>query len=445
MIDVKNLSKSFGDHLVLDDITESIQVGEKVVIIGPSGSGKSTFLRCLNLLETPTKGTITFNGTEITDPKAKIDQIRQQMIDTDPLSAIFTSGSTGAPKAVMTSHYSRVNGGIQQGADIFATCEDVFCVAMPMFHCFCVSANIMAALSVGACLCMPKDRHTLSILTAVSKYHCTVLHSVPSMFHAVMCRPDFGQWDLSSLRTGIIAGASYPPEDFDRVEKAFGMTLLSSLGQTEATAGLTICRPNDSREKRCFTVGVFMYHVEGKIAAIHTGKPLPQGETGEICVRGYLVMQGFYKQPELTAQTIDKDGWLHSGDLACRTADGYYRITGRLKDMIIRGGENIYPKELEEFLYTHPKVKDVQVIGVPDEAMGEEIMACVILKEGETATEKEIKDHFLANMARHKCPRYIDFVPAFPMNAAGKILKYKMREEAVEKLGLQKAASVKTA
>ena len=167
--------------------------------------------------------------------------------------------------------------------------------------------------------------------------------------------------------------------------------------------------------------------------------------TGEFVARGYNIMKGYYKMPEATAAAIDKDGWLHSGDLACRTTDGYYRITGRLKDMIIRGGENIYPKELEEFLYTHPKVKDVQVIGVPDEAMGEEIMACVILKEGETATEKEIKDHFLANMARHKCPRYIDFVPAFPMNAAGKILKYKMREEAVEKLGLQKAASVKTA
>lgn len=367
---------------------------------------------------------------------AAVAAMEAEVTPDDTAVIIFTSGSTGSPKAVMTSHYSRVNGGIQQGADIFATCEDVFCVAMPMFHCFCVSANIMAALSVGACLCMPKDRHTLSILTAVSKYHCTVLHSVPSMFHAVMCRPDFGQWDLSSLRTGIIAGASYPPEDFDRVEKAFGMTLLSSLGQTEATAGLTICRPNDSREKRCFTVGVFMDHVEGKIAAIHTGKPLPQGETGEICVRGYLVMQGFYKQPELTAQTIDKDGWLHTGDLAYMDEDGYLVMKGRIKDIIIRGGENISPLEVANEIDSIKGIADCKVVGVPDTHYGEEACACVVKFPGAEISADDIHEYLSSRLAAYKVPKYVLFFDQLPLNSTGKVDSKAVKEMAVHELGL---------
>lgn len=354
----------------------------------------------------------------------------------DTAVIIFTSGSTGAPKAVMTSHFSRINSGIQQAHDFDATCEDVFCVAMPMFHCFCVSANIMASLAVGGCLCMPNDRHTVSILTAVQNHHCTILHSVPSMFRAVMARPDFPNWNLSSLRTGIIAGASYPPEDFDRVEKSFGMTLLSSLGQTEATAGITICRPSDSREKRIFTVGRFMDHIEGKIANIHTGAPLPPGETGEICVRGYLVMQGFYKQPELTAQTIDKDGWLHTGDLAALDADGYLIMKGRIKDLIIRGGENISPLEIANEIDAIPGVSQCKVIGVPDSHYGEEACACVIPFPGAHLNADQIHDYLSGRVASYKIPRYVLFFDDFPLSSTGKIDSRAVSDMARHELGM---------
>lgn len=216
-------------------------------------------------------------------------------------------------------------------------------------------------------------------------------------------------------------------------------------GQTEASPGCTMSCTDDSVETRVATVGRPLPEIECRIIDPETGLELPDEATGEFVARGYNIMKGYYKMPEATAAAIDSDGWLHTGDLACRTPDGNYRITGRLKDMIIRGGENIYPKELEEFLYSHPKVKDVQVIGVPDEELGEEIVACIIMKENESATEEEIKAFFRANMARHKCPRYIDFTDEFPMNVAGKILKYKMREQAIEKFHLQKAASIKTA
>lgn len=354
----------------------------------------------------------------------------------DTAVIIFTSGSTGSPKAVMTSHYSRVNNGIQQAADIDAGCEDVFCVAMPMFHCFCISANIMAALSVGACLCMPENRHTLPILRAVSKYRCTVLHSVPSMFHAVMCRPDFGSWDLSSLRTGIIAGASYPPEDFDRVERAFGMTLLSSLGQTEATAGFTICRPGDSREKRCFTVGRFMDHVEGRIADMHSGATLPRGETGEICVRGYLVMQGYYKQPELTAAAIDREGWLHTGDLACVDGDGYLVMKGRIKDIIIRGGENISPLEIANEIDAMPGVAECKVVGVPDAHYGEEACACVVRQPGGAVDADGVRGYLSGRLAAYKVPRYVLFFDALPLKANGKVDAGAVKDMALRELGL---------
>ena len=229
------------------------------------------------------------------------------------------------------------------------------------------------------------------------------------------------------------------------IEKMNMSEICITYGQTEASPATTMSKTSDSIETRVNTVGGPIFGVECKIVDPETNEDLPDNVDGEFVARGYNIMKGYYKMPKATANAIDKDGWLHTGDLACRTPDGYFRITGRLKDMIIRGGENIYPKEIEEFIYTHPKVKDVQVIGVPDEQYGEEIMACVILKEGETMTEAEMKEFINAHMARHKVPRYIDFVDSFPMNVAGKILKYKMREDAVKKLGLQKADKVVTA
>ncbi len=248
------------------------------------------------------------------------------------------------------------------------------------------------------------------------------------------------------MRTGIMAGSPCPISKMKEVVEKMHMSEITIVyGQTESSPGCTMSSADDPLEVRVATVGRALPKIECKIVDPETGEECPDEVTGEFVARGYNIMKGYYKMPKATAAAIDKDGWLHTGDLACKTPEGNFRITGRLKDMIIRGGENIYPKEIEEFIYTHPKVRDVQVIGVPDEALGEEIMACVILKEGESMTEDEMKDYVRTHMAKHKVPKYVDFVESFPMNVAGKILKYKMREEAVKKYGLQKADSVVTA
>ena len=299
----------------------------------------------------------------------------------DTAVIIFTSGSTGLPKPVMTSHFSRVNGGIQQSNDFAATYEDVFCVAVPMFHCFTISTNIMASAAVGGCICLPDNRHTSSILRAIQQHRCTVLHAVPSMYRAIMARKDFADYDISSLRVGIIGGASYPPNDFIRIEEGFGMTLASSLGQTESTAGLTVCSLDDSMDKRSTTVGKFMNHVEGKIADLETGEALAPGKVGEICIKGYLVMQGYYHQPEQTAKAIDADGWLHTGDLGELDEDGDIILRGRIKELINRGGEKISPVEVENEICALPQVDTCRMIPVPDVHYGEEACACVVLHE----------------------------------------------------------------
>ena len=266
------------------------------------------------------------------------------------------------------------------------------------------------------------------------------------MFIAMLEHEDFKKADFSHVRTGIMAGSPCPIKVMqDVVDKMNMKEICIVYGQTEASPGCTMSRTTDSLEVRVGTVGRAMFGVECRIVDPETGEDLPDNVDGEFLARGYNVMKGYYNMPEETANTIDKDGWLHTGDLARRVEGGYYRITGRIKDMIIRGGENIYPKEIEEFIYTHPKVSDVQVIGVPDEQYGEEIMACIILKPGEEMTEEEMKDFIKASMAKHKVPRYVSFMEEFPMNAAGKILKYKMRENAVEMLNLQKAAAIETA
>ena len=257
---------------------------------------------------------------------------------------------------------------------------------------------------------------------------------------------DFPKTDFSHMRTGIMAGSPCPIAVMQDVVNKMHMSEITIVyGQTEASPGCTMSSTDDSLEVRVNTVGRPLPEIECKIVDPETGADLPDNVDGEFVARGYNIMKGYYKMPAATAAAIDADGWLHTGDLARRDENGNYKITGRIKDMIIRGGENIYPKEIEDFIYTHPKVSDVQVIGVPDEQYGEEIMACVVLKEGETMTEDEMKQYVRDHMAKHKVPRYVDFVDAFPMNAAGKILKYKMREDAVKKLGLQKAESIETA
>lgn len=358
----------------------------------------------------------------------------------------YTSGTTGFPKGVMLTHYNVVNNGKCIGDRMDLSTADRMMIHVPMFHCFGMVLAMTATMTHGGTVLPLPYFSPKSSLACINSERITAFHGVPTMFIAMLQHPDFEKTDFSYMRTGIMAGSPCPISKMREVVEKMHMPEITIVyGQTESSPGCTMSSTDDPLEDRVATVGHPLPKIECKIVDPETGLECPDNVTGEFVARGYNIMKGYYKMPKATANAIDKDGWLHTGDLACRTPEGNYRITGRLKDMIIRGGENIYPKEIEEFIYTHPKVKDVQVIGVPDEALGEEIMACVILKEGETMTEQEMKEYVLSHMAKHKVPKYIDFVTEFPMNVAGKILKYKMREDAIKKYGLQKADSVVTA
>ena len=379
-------------------------------------------------------------------PDSSLEWAQGQFDNNDVVMMQYTSGTTGFPKGVMLTHYNVVNNGKCIGDRMDLSTADRMMIQVPMFHCFGMVLAMTASMTHAATLSPLPYFSTKASLACINQERITCFHGVPTMFIAMMEHEDFDKTDFSYMRTGIMAGSPCPISKMrDVVDKMNMKEIVIVYGQTEASPGCTMSDTGDSLEVRVETVGHALPEIECRVVDPETGEELPDEVPGEFVARGYNIMKGYYKMPEATSAAIDADGWLHTGDLACRTAAGDYRITGRLKDMIIRGGENIYPKELEEFLYTHPKVKDVQVIGVPDEALGEEICACVVLKEGEEATEAEIKEFFLSHMARHKCPRYIDFVDDFPMNAAGKILKYKMREDAVKKYGLENAAAVKTA
>jgi fatty-acyl-CoA synthase len=327
----------------------------------------------------------------------------------------------------------------------FSTADRLL-IHVPMFHCFGMVLAMMAAMTHGATICPLPYFAAKPALACINQERITACHGVPTMFISMLEHEDFKKTDFSYMRTGIMAGSPCPVAVMEDVVNKMNMKEITIVyGQTEASPGCTMSSADDPLNVRVGTVGRALPEIECKIVDPETGEELGDNMDGEFCARGYNIMKGYYKMPSATATAIDKGEWLHTGDMARRDKDGNYKITGRIKDMIIRGGENIYPKEIEDFIYTHPKVSDVQVIGVPDEQYGEEIMACVILKEGEKVSEDEMKSYVRDHMARHKTPRYIDFVTEFPMNAAGKILKYKMREDAVKKLGLQKADSVVTA
>lgn len=349
---------------------------------------------------------------------------------------LYTSGTTSVPKAVMSTQYSRVNSGIQQAHDLGAAERDRFCVSVPIFHCFCLSANVMAACAVGACLYLPEGRRTGMILKAVSEGRCTVLSSVPTLFHAILCRPDFQEWDLSSLRTGFIGGSLYPAGLFRQINDGFGFTLLSSLGQTEATAGLTAACLDDPLEVRAATVGHFMDHVEGKIVHIETGEELPAGETGEICVRGYLVMAGYFGQPEETAKAVDAGGWLHTGDMGWLDGDGNLHLAGRLKELIIRGGENISPAEIETVLENCPEIAECKAIGVPDRHYGEEVCLCVVPREGAVPDTAELRAILTTRLAEYKVPKYIVPLDELPKTVTGKVRPAELAQLIAERLKL---------
>ncbi len=351
----------------------------------------------------------------------------------------YTSGTTGFPKGVMLTHYNVVNNGKCIGDRMGLSTADRMMIQVPMFHCFGMTLSMTAAMTHGATMCPMPYFSAKSSLACITQEKITCFNGVPTMFIAMFNHPDYRKTDFSHMRTGIMAGSGCPPELMRRAaqENEMHMTgIVSVYGQTECAPGNTMSAWTDSLEVRTETVGYAFPHIRCKIVDPETGEELGDGQDGEFCAKGYNQMKGYYKMPDATGETVDADGWLHSGDLARRDENGCYRITGRLKDMIIRGGENLYPKELEEFLYTHPAVKDVQVIGVPDEKYGEEAMACIVLRDGVSATVDEIRSYCIERLARHKVPKYIEFVESFPMNAAGKVLKYKMREDAAKRLGL---------
>ena len=398
--------------------------------------------------ETP-EGMLNFEDLKILggDFPVEIYEENKKTLNThDVVNMQYTSGTTGFPKGVMLTHYNILNNGKTIGDGKKYTKNDKLCITVPFFHCFGLVLAMMACITHGTTM-VPVERYSpVPVMNAISVEKCTAVHGVPTMFIAMLEHAQFNNFDFSSLRTGIMAGSPCPIEVMKKVIDKMNMReIVIVFGQTEASPGCTMTTTSDSIDKRVNTVGRAFPGVECKIIDPESGEELPINTPGEFCARGYNIMKGYYKMPEATAQAIDKDGWLHTGDLCTVDEDGYYKVVGRIKDMIIRGGENIYPKEIEECLYTCDKVSDVQVIGVPSEAYGEEVMACVILKEGEEMTEEEVKEFVGARMAKHKVPRYVRFVDSFPTNAAGKIQKFKMREEAIEILKLQTAASIETA
>jgi len=363
----------------------------------------------------------------------------------DPINIQYTSGTTGFPKAVVLTHHNILNNAYFSALAIHFKETDRLVVPVPFYHCFGMVVSNLLCLSVGACLVIPCEHFDAEqVLQAVERERGTALHGVPTMFIAELEHPDFDKFDLSSLRTGIMAGSPCPTEVMKRVVREMNMTEITiAYGQTEASPVITQTRTEDPIELRVSTVGRALPDVEVKIVDIETGVTLPPGKQGELCGRGYLVMKGYYKMPEETAKVIDADGWLHTGDLAVMDENGYCKITGRIKNMIIRGGENIYPREIEEFLYTHPKISDVQVYGVPDRKYGEQVMAAILLKKGMDATADEVRDFCRGKIANYKVPKYVKFVDSYPMTASGKIQKFKLREMAIRELLLE--AEVETA
>ncbi|MGG4430363.1 AMP-binding protein [Bacillus licheniformis] len=362
-----------------------------------------------------------------------LDRRMERLKEHDVINMQYTSGTTGFPKGVMLTHSNLANNAANIAECMNLSKKDRMCIPVPFFHCFGCVLGTLACVTAGATMVPVQEFIPKEVLSAVETEKCTALHGVPTMFIAELNDPDFASYDLSSLRTGIMAGSNCPIEVMKKVIDNMGMSEITiAYGQTEASPVITQTRVNDSLKRRVETVGRALPNVEVKITEPGTNREVERGVQGELCTRGYHVMKGYYKNPEATAAVIDEDGFLHTGDLAVMDEEGYCRITGRLKDMIIRGGENIYPREIEEFLYKHPDILDVQIVGVPDETFGEEVSAWIKLKSGASMTADELKEYCKGKIARYKIPRYIAFVEEFPMTASGKVQKFKLREQALE-------------
>ncbi|APG26086.1 MAG: AMP-binding protein [Syntrophotalea acetylenica] len=383
-------------------------------------------------------------GRDIED--AQLAAIASSLDEHEVINMQYTSGTTGFPKGVMLTHHNIVNNGFNIGECMRFTEKDRLCIPVPFFHCFGCVLAVLACVTHGSTMVPVETFSAEVVLRTIEAERCTAVHGVPTMFIAELDHPNFGRYDLTSLRSGIMAGSPCPIEVMKRVIRDMNLTEITiAYGQTESSPVITQTRTDDPIELRVATVGRALPDVEVKIVDIENGQTLPPGRQGELCTRGYLVMKGYYKMPEETARVIDGEGWLHTGDLAVMDENGYCKITGRIKNMIIRGGENIYPREIEEFLYSHPKVADVQVYGVPDIKYGEQVMAAIKLKEDTVATAEEIQDFCRGSIANYKVPRYVKFVDEFPMTASGKIQKFKLREMAIKELNLEAANSVETA
>lgn len=356
----------------------------------------------------------------------------------DPVNLQYTSGTTGFPKGVTLTHRNILNNGFHIGELLRYTERDGVVIPVPFFHCFGMVIGLIAAVSHGAASILPsRSFDPAAALRVVTETGATSLYGVPAMFIAMLARPEVADLDLSTLRTGVMAGSTCPVEVMEQVIDRLHMAEVAiCYGMTETAPVSTMTRADDSLERRTQTVGRSMPHVETKIVDPATGEPVRRGATGELCTRGYSVMSGYWEEPERTAAVIDEDGWMHSGDLASMDEDGYVSIEGRIKDLIIRGGENISPREVEEFLHRHPDIQDVQVIGVPDETYGEELMACIILKPGAAAlTAADLKEFAAGRIAHYKIPRHVKLLSAFPMTVSGKVRKVELREEAAAELG----------
>jgi len=365
----------------------------------------------------------------------------------DPINIQYTSGTTGYPKGVVLTHHGVLNNGYIIGEGMGFTEKDRLCIPVPFYHCFGMVLSNMASATHGSTMVLPGPAFDAeAVLKTIEAERCTAVHGVPTMFIAELRHPDFPKFDLRSLRTGIMAGSPCPIEVMKEVATKMHMSeIVIVYGQTETSPGVTMTTTKDPLEKRVTTVGRVFPHTEIKIIDPETKKIIPTGEIGEICARGYMSLRCYYNNPSATRLTKDDQGWVHTGDLGSFDSEGYIHIEGRLKDMVIRGGENIYPREIEEFLHQHPKIADVYVIGVPDEKYGEELMAWIKLEENEAMTEDEIRSYCTGKIARYKIPRYYAFVDEFPITVSGKIQKFKMRDMGIEMLGLQDIARIKTA
>jgi fatty-acyl-CoA synthase len=365
----------------------------------------------------------------------------------DPINIQYTSGTTGFPKGATLTHHNILNNGFFIGETLKYSENDRVCIPVPFYHCFGMVLGNLACTTHGATMVIPGEAYDpLAVMQTVQKERCTSLYGVPTMFIGELEHPRFKEFDYSTLRTGIMAGSPCPVEVMKKVQTAMHMPEMTiAYGMTETSPVSTQCATDDPLEKRVSTVGKVHPHVEIKIVEPVTGAVVPRGTAGELCSRGYMVMRGYWNNEQATRQAIDDARWMHTGDLATMDADGYVNIVGRIKDMIIRGGENVYPREVEEFLYSHPEIADVQVVGIPSEKYGEEVMAWVKLREGARVSGDELAAWCKGKIASYKIPRHWKFVDGFPMTVTGKVQKFKMREVAIEELGLESAARVRTA